>query len=147
MEDRLGVVVATKAFGLGIDKANLRMVVHYALPLSIESYVQESGRAGREGKPAWGILLYRLEDRRIQAFFKGGKYPRREESAQVYREIVRPMDDKSGGSLTLKRLSAATGIAEARLKGHYRLGCRPWGSSCGAAGSAWPGGLRIRMNS
>jgi ATP-dependent DNA helicase RecQ len=116
MEDRLGVVVATKAFGLGIDKASLRMVVHYALPDSIESYVQESGRAGRDGKPAWGVLLYRLEDRRVQAYFLGGKYPRREDSAQVYREIVRAVDDKHGGDLTLKRLAAATGIAEARVK-------------------------------
>jgi ATP-dependent DNA helicase RecQ len=116
MEDRLGIVVATKAFGLGIDKPNLRMVIHYTLPDSIESYVQETGRAGRDGKPAWAVLLYRLEDRRVQAYFLGGKYPRREDSTRVYRELVRATDEKRGGEITLKALAAATGIAEARVK-------------------------------
>jgi ATP-dependent DNA helicase RecQ len=116
MEDRLGVVVATKAFGMGIDKPNLRMVVHYALPDSLESYVQETGRAGRDGKPAWGVLLYRLEDRRVQAYFLGGKYPRRDDSARVYRDVVRATDDGDRGGLTMKALALASGIAESRLK-------------------------------
>jgi ATP-dependent DNA helicase RecQ len=116
MADRLRVVVATKAFGLGIDKPNLRMVVHYALPDSLESYVQESGRAGRNGRSAWGVLLYRLEDRRVQAYFLGGKYPRREDSARTYRELVRAVDQGKGEGLTMKVLAAATGIPEPRLK-------------------------------
>jgi ATP-dependent DNA helicase RecQ len=57
MENRFRLVVATKAFGLGIDKRDLR-VVHYSLPDSLESYVQETGRAGRDGEAAWAILLY-----------------------------------------------------------------------------------------
>jgi len=64
MDDEYRVVVATKAFGLGIDKSNLRLVVHYSLPDSLETYVQETGRAGRDGRPARAVLFYRLEDRR-----------------------------------------------------------------------------------
>ncbi|ALA59239.1 RecQ family ATP-dependent DNA helicase [Nitrospira moscoviensis] len=117
MEDRYRLVVATKAFGLGIDKPNLRMVVHYSLPDSPESYVQETGRAGRDGKPAWAVLLYRLEDRRVQAYFLGGKYPRREDSAAAYRALLRAgeTEGKPAG-MSLKELTAATGLPQNKVK-------------------------------
>lgn len=111
MEDRVRLVVATKAFGLGIDKPNLRLVVHYSLPDSLESYVQETGRAGRDGKPARAVLLYRLEDRRVQSYFLGGKYPRREDCAEAYRALVRL--EEAGAApqgVTLKELAAATAL-------------------------------------
>jgi ATP-dependent DNA helicase RecQ len=72
LADRVPVMVATSAFGMGIDKPNIRFVVHAALPDSPDSYLQEIGRAGRDGEPAQAVLLYRGEDIALQRFFTGG---------------------------------------------------------------------------
>jgi ATP-dependent DNA helicase RecQ len=72
------VMVATSAFGMGIDKPDIRWVVHYALPDSPDSYLQEIGRAGRDGASARAVLLYRAEDVALQRYFTGGNPPEAE---------------------------------------------------------------------
>ncbi len=75
MAGQIPVVVATNAFGMGIDKADIRTIVHYDLPGTIEAYYQEIGRAGRDGRPSRAVLLWRPADRRVQQFFIDGSHP------------------------------------------------------------------------
>jgi ATP-dependent DNA helicase RecQ len=70
--DKVDIMVATSAFGMGIDKANIRWVAHVALPDSPDSYLQEIGRSGRDGEGARALLLWRSEDEAVQRFFQGG---------------------------------------------------------------------------
>ncbi len=97
--DELRVVVATVAFGMGIDKSNVRFVVHHDMPKSLESYYQETGRAGRDGLPAEALLLFGLQD------------------AVVARSLIESGENPEQIRVDLHKLNAMVGFAES-------LGCR-----------------------
>jgi ATP-dependent DNA helicase RecQ len=86
--DRTRIIVATNAFGMGIDKPDVRLVMHYDCPDSIEAYFQEAGRAGRDGKPAQAIMLYNNSDNAKLAKRIDDTFPPKDEIRQVYEHLA-----------------------------------------------------------
>lgn len=89
MSGEAPIMVATNAFGMGIDKPDVRFVVHVHPPGNIESFYQEFGRAGRDGEPAYCLLLHDDADWKLQNFFQGGRYPSGEDLVNAHHALKR----------------------------------------------------------
>jgi ATP-dependent DNA helicase RecQ len=110
----LPIVVATNAFGMGIDRPDVRLVTHYTLPGTLEAYYQEAGRAGRDGQAAHAVLLYAPQDRALQEWFIENDAPTSEETRVLYETLRGPR--RAEVWLTTDDLSLATGLPEVKVK-------------------------------
>ena len=122
MSGEVPIMVATNAFGMGIDKPDIRFVIHAHLPGTVEAFYQEFGRAGRDGEPARCTLLYSPEDRKLHNFFQSRRYPDAEDLVNAHHALKRLADDsptarRRPGHLPAAQVPPEAGPVAAPLQG------------------------------
>jgi ATP-dependent DNA helicase RecQ len=108
------VMIATNAFGLGVDKPDIRYIIHYQMPGSPESYVQEAGRAGRDGKPARCVLLFQPDDIAIQEHFLKEAHPTKSQARLVAEGLYAWSDE--GKEVSVRDLALSMALPERRVR-------------------------------
>jgi ATP-dependent DNA helicase RecQ len=157
---KLEVVVATIAFGMGIDKANVRTVLHTALPASVEAFYQEIGRAGRDGLPSRSVLLHSFADRKVHEFFLERDYPPATDLARVVQLLTSHLDpaeflmpeplaqrlkmDLDTFSKAVEKL-IAQGAATIDLAGNIRLSDSARATGNAASPQSWRAGYEAQI--
>ncbi len=114
MAGRLRALAATNAFGLGIDKPDIRFVIHYHLPGTVEAFYQEFGRAGRDGEPGRCTLLYDPADAKLQRFFQSGRGPDESDLVNAYHALCRVAGGT--GAPSLKNVRAVSPVPPGRFR-------------------------------